>query len=116
MARLISDERETAAVIDWRLKGGGIEHGAPDHDKYTYRCYQCALESLSTSMIYPDNTDYWQDKQLKWQEECDGIMADFDRRVAIHFPQHQPVNCQSCPMTGILPPKPEPPWERIHRG
>lgn len=89
-----------------------VEHGLPGH--YGLRCLACALASGRDVSIEVDTGDYWQTKQIRWQEECDKIMVAFDKAVGEHFPQHQAANCQTCPVTSPLPPKPEPPWERRH--
>jgi len=87
-----------------------VFHGVFGH--IGYRCRQCAYLSLETNSIAGDSGEYWQNKQIDWQEDCDTIMAEFDQAVMDHFPVHLPVNCQTCPIRGELPAKPMPPIER----
>jgi len=83
-----------------------------------YRSSVSAADSVSQCKIQPTTVDYWQDKQLAWQEDCDVVMVQFDRDVADHFPVHQPMDmktgqvCPTCPQRPILPLKPHPPVER----
>lgn len=97
-------------VVDWRKKSDHHNHGEEGH--IGYRCGQCAREATDTIEITLDTVDYWQAKQLDWQEECDRIQVDFDERSAAHWPEHKAVNCQECPKTIPMPVKPNPPIER----
>lgn len=99
-----------AAEVDWQKKSDSHNHGEIGH--IGYRCGQCAQESAHSVGITENSVDYWQTKQLEWQEECDGIMAKFQQDVQDHFPDHLPVNCQGCPTQDTLPPKPMPAIER----
>ncbi len=85
-------------------------HGELGH--IGYRCYICA--QLSSVMIQAASSggEYWQNKQLLWQEECDKLQNQFDADVAAHFPDHYPIGCKTCPTTFEMPPKPLPPSER----
>jgi len=107
-----TDHKFPNASVEWYEKISDLPHNMNGHTGH--RCIECARESENPISTESDSGDYWQNKQLAWQEECDVIMAKFDREVAIHFPAHMPMNCTTCPMTGTLPPKPNPPIER-HR-
>lgn len=101
------DERMTSYELTWPVDH---EHGHPDHEGL--RCAECALMSPNACIIHPSSGDYWQDLQIKWQEQCDVIFRRFDDAVAAHFPDHQPQGCMSCPPKPILPVKPTMPFER----
>jgi len=90
-----------------------VPHNVNGHTGF--RCIECARESPVMVSIVDDGGDYWQNVQIQWQEECDKVMSAFDEAVAIHFPVHQPQNCQTCPVKPILPEKPNPPVERRHK-
>jgi len=107
---VITSERPLAAQVDWAKKSDQHNHGEIGH--IGYRCGMCAQLSDKTVRITRNSIDYWQTVQIEWQEECDEIMAKFQRDVQTHFPDHQPANCKSCPVQGILPEKPLPPIER----
>ncbi len=94
--------------------GHGIPHGVEGHTGY--RCGSCALTKPGAVQVQSDSSDHWQTKQIEWQEECDKIFREFDVAVAAHWPVHLPVNCQDCPVTAPLPPKPTPPQERTWVG
>lgn len=118
------DERLNAQEQDWQAQGSDPEHGLPGH--FGYRCFACAYDSVNTVEIHEDSGDFWQSKQIGWQEDCDVLMAGFDRQVADHFPDHLPPTatvdafgevtytrqCRTCPVAPELPAKPDPPWER----
>lgn len=110
MAGIYDTDYPSAAIADWDAKGGQYEHGVDGHTGY--KCGACALLSVVRVAATSHSVDYYQTKQLEWQEECDVIMGQFDLDVAAHFPLHKAVNCQECPVTGILPTKPVPPVER----
>lgn len=61
----------------------------------------------------PHDQNYWQDKVIKWQEECDRMFRQFDDSVAAHFPQHMGPGCKGCPVAPPMPPRPERPFERL---
>lgn len=117
------DERLTAQEQDWAIQGGEA-HGLPGHTGH--RCYACAYDSEQTVEIHEDSGDYWQSKQIAWQEDCDVVMVEFDKAVATHFPDHLPPvavtdargqvtwdrQCLTCPVVPVMPDKPEPPFER----
>jgi len=103
------EERPTAYQLS-DLDNDGA-HGS-DGVHSGYRCYQCAQQSGSSILLASDSGEYWQNKQLDWQEECDVIQSNFDLEVANHFPLHLAIDCKSCPKTGVMPKKPEPPAER----
>lgn len=86
-------------------------HGQPGHRGV--KCYECAQMSGKRTQIAPNSGDYWQTKQIEWQEACDKIFRAFDDSVAAHFPEHVPgaQNC-GCPEKPKLPPKPVQPRER----
>jgi len=88
-------------------------HGVVGH--IGYRCYQCAQLSGVMIQLADNSGEYWQNLQLLWQEECDVVQNTFDDAVATHFPNHQPYNCESCPVPGEMPVKPLPPAERAVR-
>ncbi len=71
-------------------------HGTDGHAGY--RCYQCAMESGVTVQLADSGGEYWQNKQLDWQEKCDTLQNKFDLDVATHWPNHQPMNCTTCPV------------------
>ncbi len=85
-------------------------HGEPGHGGY--KCSECAQEGKNQVRIHPNTGDYWQTKQIEWQEQCDVIFRQFDDDVAAHFPQHLPRGCENCPEPPELPPKPIVPVER----
>lgn len=85
-------------------------HGDPGHGGY--RCGECAQRSTNQVRIHPNSGDYWQTKQIEWQEACDVIFRQFDDAVAAHFPSHLPQNCPDCPAKPILPEKPIVPSDR----
>lgn len=97
-------------IVDWEAKSDQHFHGEDGHTGY--RCGQCAREAVEQVASTDYSVDYWQTKQIQWQEDCDVIMADFDRRVAQHFPKHKAVKCKTCPKTSPLPEQPNPPIER----
>ncbi len=86
------------------------EHGGPDH--LGVYCGYCALLSGVQVQAAPTGGDHWQNLQLRWQEECDIVFRAFDDAVADHFPDHEPVNCDTCPSPPNLPEKPVRPIER----
>lgn len=88
-------------------------HGLPDHKGF--RCGQCAINTGRSVAVAPPGPDYWQSKQIHWQEECDVSFKAFDDSVAEHFPKHDPYNCETCPVKPIMPPKPLAPVERSTR-
>lgn len=110
MSDIYKTDYPPSAIVDWKAKGGGNEHGTTVHQGY--KCGQCAAESGNPIAATDHSVDYYQSKQISWQEECDVIMRKFDSDVAAHFPLHKAVNCPDCPMPTILPPKPVPPVER----
>jgi len=87
-----------------------VPHNVNGHTGF--RCLECARTSNNMISIVQDGGDYWQNKQISWQEECDTVMSMFDERVAEHFPEHLAKNCEICPSKPILPTKPNPPVER----
>ena len=104
--RLTQDDLEREAGVSY------IQHGAPGHTGM--RCRECAYQSKAVIPLYPaHDDDGWQDRLIKWQENCDTLMHDFDIRVAEHFPVHQPAGCTTCPTKPSLPIKPVVPYERI---
>jgi len=80
-----------------------------------YRCGGCALVSEIQIRIASDGGEYWQNKQLLWQEECDELQNQFDKDVASHWPEHKAIGCEDCPKVYEMPPKPMPPFERALR-
>lgn len=98
------------AVVDWQKKSDDHNHGEIGH--LGFRCGQCARDGPNMMAVQPSTADYWQDRQLMWQEECDTIQVRFDEAVAAHFPEHKAMNCDTCPETQTMPPKPNPPIER----
>ncbi len=77
-----------------------------------WRSGKVARESPCCVRAMPTAADYWLAKQVQWQEMCDQTLREFDDQVAAHFPQHQPMNCTTCPVPVELPVRPEPPFER----
>lgn len=110
MPNIYDTDHPSAAIADWEAKSGAFEHGTEGHKGY--RCGQCAMLAPTRVSATNHSVDYYQTKQLEWQEKCDVIMAQFDSDVAAHFPKHKAVKCLSCPKTGKLPEKPIPPVER----
>lgn len=118
------DEREDPQQQEWRLQGNDAEHGEEGHKGF--RCYACAYDAVQVVEIHEDSGDYWQSKQIAWQEDCDVVMAAFDAAVAEHFTNHLPAiaetdtmgqvtyhrQCRTCPVKPVMPAKPEPPFER----
>lgn len=98
-------------IWDFQKRSDGLAHGEEGHNGF--RCGICARESPGMLAITDHGIDYWQDKQLEWQEECDMVMSQFDSDVADHFPVHRPGDptCD-CPLKPTLPMKPNPPFER----
>lgn len=88
----------------------GPEHGVDGH--IGWRCGICALMNPNAVVISPNSGDFWQNKQIHWQEACDIVFRAYDDAVADHFPVHMPQNCGFCPTKPHLPPKPVPPVER----
>ncbi len=86
------------------------DHGEPGH-KGVY-CGKCAQLSSVQVQAAPTGGDHWQNLQIKWQEDCDVVFRTFDDAVADHFPDHAPVNCDTCPVPPELPGKPIRPEER----
>lgn len=118
------DERPTMAQIEAKQNNPGEPHGSEDHTGF--RCPQCAAESgyidadsgqwqHGAALIESSSGDHWQSKQIQWQEHCDRVFRAFDDAVAEHFPEHQPVNCKTCPEKPILPDKPHRPIDRADR-
>jgi len=106
------EDRPTSYEEDRARGNVYTDHGTDGHTGYL--CGICALESDNVCVIYPAHApDLWQQKQIDWQEDCDGIMSAFDDAVATHFPIHAPQNCQTCPVKPLLPKKPLPPTERL---
>lgn len=101
------DERMTSYELSWPVDH---DHGHPDHKGQ--RCAACAAESKNPVLIHPNSGDYWQTRQINWQEECDLVFRSFDDSVAEHFPLHTGPQCNSCPVKPVLPPKPVPIYER----
>lgn len=109
MSRIDDDDRKTAYQID-QAKTADVPHGVPGH--IGFKCGQCARLAQSCVRGLPTDHDYWQDKQIRWQEEVDTKLREFDDSVAAHFPDHKAVDCPDCPSTAALPVKPTPPQER----
>lgn len=99
-----------AEIVDWEKKSDAHNHGEIGH--IGYRCGQCAQISGKTVGITKNTIDYWQTKQIEWQEECDYLQVQFDQEMSDHLPVHLPQNCQTCPSATPMPPKPLPPIER----
>jgi len=98
-------------IWDFQKKSDGLAHGEEGHNGW--RCGQCAQEGKGNVVQVTEHAvDYWQTKQLDWQEQCDMIQVRFDEEVAAHFPDHRAVGCRTCPMTQPMPEKPNPPYER----
>jgi len=111
MPDIYETEQTPLAIQDFQKKSDGLAHGEEGHNGW--RCGLCARESLNQVSANTHGVDYWQDKQLAWQEACDRVMAKFDEDVAEHFPNHQPQGCTNCPVREVLPIKPNPPFERV---
>ncbi len=105
-------ERPTAYEQELKINRPGTPHGADGHTGF--RCGECALESPEVVKAVPSSADYWQDKQIAWQEQIDILMREFDVDMSDHLPNHLPVNCTTCPRPKALPTKPLPPQERHH--
>lgn len=107
------DERLTPFEIELAKNKPNRGHDLDGHTGY--RCRQCAEESPGTVLIESSSGDYWQTKQINWQEACDVVFRAFDDAVAAHFPDHEPVNCMTCPAKPVLPPKPQVPIDRVSK-
>lgn len=103
---IVRSDKRTA----FEMEPEDVAHGVEGH--IGYRCGQCAQQSDVVILLADSGGDYWQNLQLKWQEECDIVQNTFDTAVATHFPDHQPYDCASCPVPGKMPVKPNPPAER----
>lgn len=110
MSEIYKTEYPNSAIVDWEAKVGILEHGVTGHTGY--RCGACALLAPTQVGATTHSVDYYQTKQIEWQEECDEIMGAFDLAVAEHFPKHKAVKCRTCPKPSALPEKPIPPVER----
>lgn len=111
MVEIRYDDRP-ASKSDWTLEDD-VAHGLPGHKGV--RCGTCAQHSTTIVRLQPTLADYWQTKQIEWQEACDVVFRAFDDSVAAHFPEHVPgaKNC-GCPTKPKLPQKPQMPYERLH--
>lgn len=96
-------------VIDFQKKRD-VPHDTEGH--IGYRCSQCAQQSRGGVRVTEHGIDYWQNKQIAWQEECDTIMHNHNNAITEHLPEHKPVDCTECPQQPDLPKKPEPATER----
>lgn len=105
-----TDHKFPNAAVEEFSHNSDVEHGMEGHKGF--RCLECARISPNMIGIVSDGGDYWQNKQIAWQEECDVVFRAFDDAVAAHFPNHLPQNCQSCPVPPALPERPNPPAER----
>lgn len=100
----------TPAELDYSKNRDHYAHGVAGHSGW--RCGDCAREAVNVTKVAVHGVDYWQNQQIAWQEECDKLQVEFDVRVADHFPEHLPQNCELCPSAPIMPAKPFPPVER----
>lgn len=107
------DGTETAWELDWPRAGGEPAHGLEGHTGY--RCKECAMGSKNPILVESDSGDYWQTKQIRWQEEVDDLHNQFNAQIEAHFPSHQAIGCSSCPKSPAMPAKPMPPVERAVR-
>lgn len=108
-----ADDRPTIFETE-RPAEAWIPHGIEGH--IGKRCPACAAESAEPHRIYHrTNNQVWLEKEVKWQEETDRVMRDFDEQVAEHFAHHKPIGCLTCPRTPPLPKKPVRPFERLHK-
>ncbi len=100
------------AEDEWKKKSENAPHGVEGH--IGYRCGQCASASPTGVRVTDHGIDYWQNKQLQWQEECDSQMHGYNMAKSLHEegPTHLPINCVGCPQPTPLPSKPVPPFER----
>ncbi len=92
------------------------DHGMEGH--MGYRCGECARSSPGACLGTPDGGDYWQNQQLKWQEQCDVLQNEYDHEVSAHYKVHVPTmllaegEVCNCPVPPDMPPKPSQPIER----
>lgn len=107
-----TDHRYPNAQVEWYSDIADMDHGINGHTGH--RCLECARMSGVMVAVESDSGDYWQNKQLDWQEECDRLIVGFNEKVALHFPKHSPMNCTMCPKAPPMPERPNPPVER-HR-
>lgn len=105
-----TDHKYPNADVEWWTLVEDVPHNINGHTGW--RCLECARDSGTMNAIESDGGDYWQNKQLGWQEACDVLMAGFQVAVADHFPNHRPFGCVTCPEAPELPVKPNPPVER----
>jgi len=108
-----TDHRYPNAQVEWFDYIADLDHGVNGHTGF--RCLECSrISGTSMNAVESDSGDYWQNKQLGWQEECDVLMSGFQVAVAEHFPVHKLIGCPNCPKAPELPVRPNPPVER-HR-
>ncbi len=105
-----TDHKYPNASVEWWGIVADVPHNVNGHTGW--RCVECARDSPEMVGITPNGGDYWQNKQIDWQEDCDVLMAGFQVAVADHFPYHRPFGCVTCPKAPELPAKPNPPIER----
>lgn len=100
----------TAAIVHYS-KVTDEPHGTEGH--VGYKCGACGRNSENPIVINDHSIDRFQNILLDWQEECDGLMSEFDKKVAAHFPVHREKDplCD-CPQVPRLPDKPKPQYER----
>ncbi len=107
------DPRERPNVYQQDHSNFDPEHGAEGH--IGVRCSICAGLSPNAVLIESSSGDYWQTKQLNWQEDCDEVHTAFQEATAAHFPEHKPFGCDTCPTKPIMPIKPQRPIDRVDK-
>lgn len=105
-----TDHKFPNASIEWFSVVSDPQHGVEGH--IGFRCGECAEASENMCQVAPTSADYWQTKQIRWQELVDISLRAFDDSVAAHFPDHKAVDCPDCPVPLALPQKPVSPTER----
>lgn len=107
----VYEHRYPNAAIVHYSKVSDVPHGEEGHKGY--KCGQCARLGANPISITDHSIDRFQNILLDWQEECDGLMTEFDKKVAAHFSVHREKDplCD-CPQVPRLPDKPQPTYER----
>lgn len=107
-----TDHKYPNAQVEWYSDIADMDHGINGHTGW--RCLECARDGEQMNAVESDGGDYWQNKQIAWQEDCDNLIVGFNEQVADHFPDHRPFGCVNCPVAPLMPAKPNPPIERRH--
>lgn len=94
---------------------GRTNHGYPDKGPTSIHEAGPISEGFVGAALLHDES-WWLRQQVKWQEDIDTVMAQFQTDVANHFKVHDEglasIALCDCPSKPILPKKPAPPFER----